>query len=179
MRKQMKMILGTLMSAMLLYAVPEVQAATCDIYDGYNKEDQSYAQWSSPVGSYLSACADGTMMRVQAGVSSGAEGILVEYYDKHYEVIKKKVIQEELPIFGAFYESSQYYFILSGQRNSDKLADVECYRVTKYDKNWNRLDSVGLYDCNTTIPFNAGSARMDDNGTYLVIRNSHDIFYWI
>ena len=34
------------------------------------------------------------------------------------------------------------YYIVSGQNNPDELADVECFRITKYDKNWNRITSA-------------------------------------
>ena len=58
----------------------------------------------------------------------------------------------------------------------EESADVEVYRITKYDKDWNRISSAGLYDCNTTVPFDAGSARMDSAGDYLFIRTCHEMY---
>ena len=32
----------------------------------------------------------------------------------------------------------------------------------EYNKNWNRIGSAGLYDCNTFLPFRAGCVRMTE-----------------
>ena len=50
------------------------------------------------------------------------------------------------------------------------------YRITKYTKDWNRVASCGLYGENTTVPFDAGSARMAAYGDYLMIRTSHEMY---
>lgn len=152
----------------------EAATTTCTTYDGSNVEAQNYWRWSSLVTSYLSACSDGRLMRVQYG--SNIEGVLVEYYDSTYNLLETKMISIELPLFGGFYETDSSYFLLTGQTNLEESADVEVYRITKYDKNWNRITSVGLYDCNTTVPFNAGSARMDSYENYLLIRTCHTMY---
>ena len=170
------MVFGVLSSSTTTKAAETSTAdwQTCTTYVGKNVESQNYSRWTNPIQSYLSVCADGNLMRVQSG--SSIEGILVEYYNDSYQLLSSKLIPEELPIFGGFYESEQYYFLLTGQENPDESADVEVYRITKYDKNWQRLDSVGLSDCNTTVPFDAGSARMDTVGDYLVIRTCHEMY---
>ena len=173
-----KRVLGMLLAICFVVSlvpatVVSAVTTTCTTYSGQNIEGQNYSRWSSPIQSYLSACADGTLMRVQYGSSMG---VLVEYYDTSYNLLSSKIIPEELPIFGAFYETDNNYFLLTGQSNMAESADVEVYRITKYDKNWNRLASVGLYDCNTTVPFNAGSARMDAWGNYLLIRTCHKMY---
>ena len=172
-------ILGFLLSICLVISLfpsmyTEAATTTCTIYNGTNVEWQNYSKWASPTTSYLSECADGTIMRVQYG--SSIEGILVEYYNTSYDFISSKIIPEELPIFGAFYETDTNYFLLTGQTNEQESAEVEVYRITKYDKQWKRIGSTGLYDCNTTIPFYAGSARMDDWGKYLLIRTCHEMY---
>ena len=172
-------ILGFLLSICLVISLfpsmyTEAATTTCTIYNGTNVEWQNYSKWASPTTSYLSECADGTIMRVQYG--SSIEGILVEYYNTSYDFISNKIIPEELPIFGAFYETDTNYFLLTGQTNEQESAEVEVYRITKYDKQWKRIGSTGLYDCNTTIPFHAGSARMDDWGKYLLIRTCHEMY---
>ena len=68
----------------------------------------------------------------------------------------------ELPIYGGFYSGSDAYYIVTGQKNEEESDTVECYRITKYDKNWNRIGSAGLYDCNTFLPFRAGCVRMTE-----------------
>jgi len=68
------------------------------------------------------------------------------------------------------------YYILSGQTNKNESDSVEVYRITKYTKDWNRVASCGLYGANTTVPFDAGSARMAAYGNYLMIRTSHEMY---
>lgn len=144
------------------------------VSQGTNAEAQNYVRCSNPVTSYLTKCADGRIMRVQGGISE--PGVLVEYYNTDYEMLSSQIISEELPIFGGFYAADEYYFLLTGQTNEEESAETEVYRITKYDKDWNRLDSVGLKDCNTTVPFSSGSARMDTEGEYLIIRTCHKMY---
>lgn len=145
------------------------------VYTGNNVEAQNYnGNWSSVIRSYLSYDTTGTLMRVQGNVS--ADDVLVEYYDMSYNVQKRLIIPGELPIFGGFYETDNNYYLLTGQNNPEESNDVEVFRITKYDKNWNRLGSCGLYGANTTIPFRAGSARMTSYGKYLLVRTSHQMY---
>lgn len=82
----------------------------------------------------------------------------------------------ELPIYGGFYSGSDAYYIVTGQKNEEESDTVECYRITKYDKNWNRIGSAGLYDCNTFLPFRAGCVRMTEADGYLFVRTSHQMY---
>ena len=127
--------------------------------------------YGSPLKSYLTESPDGGLMRVQAGTN--IDGYLIEYYSMDYKLQSQMLVSTELPIFGQFYETDDNYFIISGQNNPDSSADVECYRITKYDKEWNRICSTGLYDCNTRYPFDAGSCRAVSYGDYLLIRTCH------
>lgn len=63
------------------------------------------------------------------------------YYDKDFNILSEKDIPIELPRFGAFYESANNYFICTGADNIDEKENIEVFRLTKYDKNWNRLGS--------------------------------------
>ena len=58
-------------------------------------------------------------------------------------------------------------------KNHDSL---EVFRITKYDKNWNKIKSCGLYGANTTVPFDAGSARMTHSGDHLLVRTCHEMY---
>lgn len=156
-------------------AVAAIAATTtCTTYSGNNVEAQNYSRWTTPVKSCLTSAPDGTLMRVQAG--SSLNGILVEYYDTAYNLQSTKMIPAELPIFGGFHETDDNYYLVTGQNNAEESADVEVFRITKYDKSWNRIASTGLYDCNTTVPFDAGSLRMDTCGNYLLIHTSHEMY---
>ena len=132
----------------------------------------NYSRWASTTRSYLTDIGNGNMMRVQ----SDGSNIYVEYYDSQYNITGARQIATELPIFGGFYNGSDAYYIVTGQENPEESDTVECYRITKYDKAWNRIGSAGLYDCNTYIPFEAGSLRMTEADGYLLIRTCHEMY---
>lgn len=173
-----RLLFLTTMICLVLAFLPAVSAqavtVTCDTYDGENVENQSYSRYTSPIESYLTPCDNGTLMRVQ--FLNSTDGVLVEYYDASYNLLSSRRIAAELPVFGGFYATENSYFLLTGQTNTEESADVEVFRITKYDHNWNRLGSDGLYDCNTTVPFDAGSARFAVCGKYLLIRTAHEMY---
>ena len=146
----------------------------CVAYSGSNVNAQNYAQWSDTVKSYLTLCDNGNYMRVQAGAVEGK--LLVEYYSSDFEPLSTKLIDNELPIFGAFYDSGNNYYVLSGQENPKQNNSLEVFRITKYDKNWNTIKSCSLYGANTTVPFDAGSARMTHSGDHLLVRTCHEMY---
>ena len=146
----------------------------CVAYSGSNVNAQNYAQWSDTVKSYLTLCDNGNYMRVQAGAIEGK--LLVEYYSSDFEPLSTKLIDNELPIFGAFYDSGNNYYVLSGQENPKQNDSLEVFRITKYDKNWNKIKFCSLYGANTTVPFDAGSARMTHSGDHLLVRTCHEMY---
>ena len=148
--------------------------AQCVAYSGSNVNAQDYVQWSDTVKSYVTVCDNGNYMRVQSGAIEGK--LLVEYYSSDFEPLSTKLIDNELPIFGAFYDSGNNYYVLSGQENPKQNDSLEVFRITKYDKNWNKIKSCGLYGANTTVPFDAGSARMTHSGDHLLVRTCHEMY---
>lgn len=141
---------------------------------GSNLDLQDYRfYYSSPVTSYLTE-TDSGYMRVQSGVEG--KWLVVAYYDSAYRLQQRQEIPQELPLFGAFYETPSNYYLVSGQENHDESDSVEVFRVTKYDKNWNRQGSCSLYGANTTVPFDAGSCRCADEGKWLVVRTCHEMY---
>ena len=148
--------------------------AQCVAYSGSNVNAQDYVQWSDTVKSYLTVCDNGNYMRAQSGAIEGK--LLVEYYSPDFEPLSTKLIDNELPIFGAFYDSGNNYYVLSGQENPKQNDSLEVFRITKYDKNWNKIKSCGLYGANTTVPFDAGSARMTHSGDHLLVRTCHEMY---
>ena len=114
-------------------------------------------------------------MRVQAGAID-SQTLLIEYYDKQYNLQKTMTLQLSLPIFGAFYEDDSNYYILTGANNQDKDNTKEVYRLTKYSKDWKAQGSCGLFGANTTLPFRAGSARMARYGNYIFVRTCHQMY---
>ena len=147
---------------------------TCTIYKGKNLESQDYITGADPVSSYLITCSNGYLMRVQAGALEGK--LLIEYYDASYNIQKTMTVNLELPVFGAFYESNDNYYVLTGAKNLNENNEQEVYHITKYTKNWQSLGSCGVFGGNTTTPFRAGSARMIMYGKYLYVRTCHEMY---
>jgi hypothetical protein len=170
----MLLMVFLLVSVLPVMGTDAKEALACTEYSGKNGNKQNYTRWADTIKSYLTLTEDGSLMRFQ--YADGNDGYLVEYYDASYQLLRIEKISPELPIFGGFYAGEDNYFILTGQENKKESASVECYRITKYDKDWNRLGSAGLYDCNTTVPFDAGSARMTEAGDYLFVRTCHEMY---
>lgn len=178
MKKHSLRFVAVILTFVLIYSLCATSVSavttTCITYSGSNKEAQNYQTWSKPMYSYLTHTSEGKLMTVQH--IDRENYAVVTYYDKDYNYLSEKSIAEELPLFGGFYETASNYYIVSGQENPKELSDVECFRITKYDKNWNRISSAGLFDCNTTVPFDAGCVRVSECEKYLVIRTSHEMY---
>lgn len=162
-------VVTVIVSSSVVMADAEIVTSSDFVSTSYSHD---YSRWASFIRSYLVGCDDGRLMRVYLG----SKGYYVEYYDSNFNLLESKTIDKELSLLGGFYAGKDAYYIVSGQNNPDELADVECFRITKYDKNWNRITSVGLYDCNTYVPFDAGSLRMTEASGYLFIRTSHTMY---
>ena len=162
-------VVTVIVSSSVVMADAEIVTSSDFVSTSYSHD---YSRWASVIRSYLVGCDDGRLMRVYLG----SKGYYVEYYDSDFNLLESKTIDKELSLLGGFYAGKDAYYIVSGQNNPDELADVECFRITKYDKNWNRITSVGLYDCNTYVPFDAGSLRMTEASGYLFIRTSHTMY---
>ena len=136
-------------TAGVMHAEAASVATQCESYLGNNINAQNYGNaypyWASPIASYLVPLSDGGVMRVQAG--GEIKGLLVEYYDSAHNIqpSRTKHIAEELPLFGGFYAAPDSFYVLTGQENLAENPNVEVYRITKYDANWNRVGSDGLY----------------------------------
>ncbi len=139
---------------------------------GSNVNNQNYFNWSAPVYSYMTTSTTGKLMTI----SHTNNGLEIAYYNSDHSLYKTRNIKKELPFFGGFYETKSNYYVLTGQENPTESPNVEVYRVTKYDKSWKRLGSAGLYNCNTVIPFDAGSARFTHKGNVLVVRTCHEMY---
>lgn len=162
-------VVTVIVSSSVVMADAEIVTSSDFISTSYLHD---YSRWASVIRSYLTGCDDGRLMRVY----SGSKGYYVEYYDSDFNLLESRTIDKELSFFGGFYAGKDAYYIVSGQNNPDESSDVECFRITKYDKNWNRITSTGLYDCNTYSPFDVGSLRMTEASGYLFIRTAHEMY---
>ncbi|MBE6855215.1 MAG: hypothetical protein E7501_06185, partial [Ruminococcus sp.] len=138
-------------------------------YRGYSR------WWASVDTDYLYTEADGTLVRI---ASDGSSNAYAEYYELGDTVTMKKniIIPLELPIFGGFYAGETYNYIVTGQTNPNEDDTLPVFAVTKYDKDFNALGHAYLSSCNTTIPFDAGSLRMDEANGTLYIHTCHEMY---
>ncbi|WP_455717664.1 leucine-rich repeat protein [Anaerosporobacter sp.] len=137
-----------------------------------NKSSQNYATWSSPMYSYLYENEDHTIIRVELVDNK----IVYENYDKKFRLLGKGTIKKELQLFGGFYAGKDANYFVFGQTNNKESKKREVIRIVKYSKDWKRIASCSLTDCNTTIPFDAGSLRFAESGDMLYIRTSHEMY---
>ena len=162
----------TSLSAAAASDITEVRGQ-CASYEGTNAGAQTYDRWSKVINSYLFADGEG-YLRVQGDAVSGK--LLAEYYSSDFTLQNTVTVDLDLPIFGGFYSTGDSYYVLTGQNNKSENNSTEVFRITKYDKNWNKLGSSGLYGANTTKPFDAGTARFTQSGKYLLVRTSHEMY---
>ncbi|MDE6607103.1 MAG: hypothetical protein K2K54_05015, partial [Lachnospiraceae bacterium] len=139
-----------------------------------NINRQNYGSYEGCiVNSYLQKNDDGTYMRVE---HIGQNNVCIETYASDYTFIDKKIIKMELPKFGGYYSGKDYNFLVFGQENPKEDNTVEVMRIVKYDKNWERKGSVGIFGGNTVSPFKNGSLRMVEYENTLYIRTCHQMY---
>ena len=160
-------------------SVSDIEASSirtaCDIYNGSNVEMQDYSiAWAEPISSYLIPSPDGDLMRVQSGAID--DKLLIEYYDWSYNYLRNVTLDLNYPIFGGFFEGPDAYYILTGDENKEESNDAVVFSVAKYTKDWDYVASADLKGANTTVPFDASSARFAMSGKYLIIRTGHEMY---
>lgn len=134
---------------------------------------QSTARWASTSRSYLFENGGGTFTVLDAS----EDGITLDTYDSSdFTLTDSRTLPAELELFGGFFSGAQYHYLVFGQTNREENDRKEVIRIVKYDKDFQRLDSVSITggDCVTTVPFDAGSLRMAENGSELVIHTSRE-----
>lgn len=132
---------------------------------------QSYfSRWGEPIRSHLIQNIDGTF----SSVTVDEEQVRIETYNKDYEVTSGKKLPLELPLYGAFYSGEKYNYIAYGQDNKEENDSKEVIRVVRYDKSFNRIDSVSVKggESYTIQPFRSATPRMAEHGDELVLHTS-------
>ena len=135
---------------------------------------ENWNRWADNVKSYMFDSGDGTFTRVEY---TNENGVFVELY-KDNVFQWRKDISLELPIWGGFFAGAQYNFFVFGQENQSENNNAEVVRIVRYTKDWKRVDKLSVYGANTTIPFDAGSLRMAENGGTLYIHSCHLMYYY-
>lgn len=181
MKKLFCLVLSVLILAgMLFQAAPAALAAGSDANPAAealtvptvscNAGAQNYYWYSAlPVSSMLCANSDGSYTRMEAVGSK----LICEVYNADGSFRSGKELPAELPLYGGAYAGTNYRFAVFGQENNAESNSAEVIRVVRYDKDWNRIDSVSLKGANTVSPFHAGSLRMVQSGDMLYILTCH------
>lgn len=134
-----------------------------------NAVSSYFPRWKSTVTSYLVNNNDGSVSVIEAN-----KELSIETYNEKYELTGHKSIPFELPIFGSFYSGEKYNYIAFGQENREENDSKEVIRIVRYDKNFNRVDSVSIKggESFTVEPFDAAAGRMAEFGDTLVLHTS-------
>lgn len=134
----------------------------------------SFSNTSYANKSYLQYNDDGTISRIVYDLINNE--VVIETYSTDFKLLSTNKILAELNIWGAFYSGSKYNFCVFGQSNVDESKEKEVVRIVKYSKDWQRLDSVSLYGCNTETPFASGRPRLTEHDGKLYLHTSHRMF---
>ncbi len=104
--------------------------------------------------------------------------ILVTTYTKSFNKFSEKKISFELPLFGGFFSGKNYNFIVFGQENPEEDLEKEVFRIVKYDKQFNRIDSCSVFGnrCNTVTPFDGGTVSFAECNNELTIHTARVCF---
>ena len=174
MKNVRKLLLVTIMfiSCLLTVMAQETESEPMPEFTGDNINQQNYAEGGAPMSSYLTTVDNGFMVLD----NDPEKGIRALYYDRNYILQDVVEIPNELPYFGTFLATEDNYFIVTGTSNPEHSDEVECFRLTKYDKKWNRVGSAGLYGCDTSEAFYFGSCRMTYQKPYIIV-NSCRVLY--
>ena len=95
--------------------------------------------------------------------------VYIDTYDNDWNYISTKTLEYELSIFGGFYAGDKFNFIVYGENEGE-----EKYRIVKYDKEFNRLDSISITgtESYTANPLYAGNVSISENGHSLIVYTS-------
>lgn len=132
----------------------------------------TYGYYGIPVTSYLVSISDGGFRRIE----KIDENIVVEDYDKDFQLVKSRSIPMELPLFGGCYVGDECNYVVLGQTNGEENDETEVLRIIKYDKDWEKRGSCSVAGINTVVPFNAGSLRMTEADGKLYIHTCHTMY---
>ena len=115
---------------------------------------------------------NGTIVAVRADRKNENGTVTVQKYFSDFSLQSEKILSFEGEKFGGFFNGTLYNFILFGNDNEENSDDKVTYHLVKYDKDFNRLDSLRIKGAYTTIPFDLGSVSMAESGNSLVIHTA-------
>ena len=136
--------------------------------------EKSTQRWGRTCYSYLYAEA-GTISVFDVSQDGQGETLSVDTYDSgSFTLLSSRTVPMELDFFGGFYAGEHYNYIVFGCNNIEEDSSKEVIRIVKYSKDFDRLGEVFITSaqCATLRPFDAGTLRMSEWGSELVIHTS-------
>lgn len=109
---------------------------------------------------------------VLLNIQHGVERVFIRTYTKDWKPVKTLELPSEGELFGGFYEAKDYYYMVFGNTNEEQDDHKTVLKLVKYDKNFNKLDSLDINHAYTVTPFDAGSLRMAETDGFLAIHTA-------
>ncbi len=182
-------------AALTLTAVPAApvpaEAANSDLYcqtfSGSNIGRHNYSRWAAPSTSDLVPSGTG-WMRVQGGAIKATDSenpkALIEYYSSDFKLQSRKTVTMQLPVWGAFHAGKDgNYYLITGQNNPDKDNSLPVLDIAKYSSDWTLVKHVSVKNSSLnagskgiTGPFDAGTLRCADDGTWLILNMGREMY---
>jgi hypothetical protein len=150
--------------------LPEFEVLNYEHKVGPYMVDPFYSAYGGNFCDYLIDNKDNT----RSIVADEFTEVKIVRYDASNQIISEKTVAYELSDFGAFYSGEKYNYIAFGQSNYEENDDKEVIRIVRYDKDFNRIDSVSIKggECYTVNPFYYSGSRMSEKGDQLVLHTS-------
>lgn len=137
-----------------------------------NIHDHVYTDNARVSNSYLIVNPNNTFSRIE----NYGDVILVETYSNQFKLLTQATLYFELSKFGGFYDSGRYYYFVYGQDNYEQNNDKEVIRVAQYNREWKRVGTYSIRNCNTTVPFMGTNTDFCTAGDMLYIRCGHQSY---
>ncbi len=154
------------------YLIPQFETKTNGAKSS-NKSANYYSTYASTVKSCIYEDSDNNLWRAEFIDSK----IVIEKYSQGAKkLIKTFSVNPELPIYGGVFFGKDYNYVVSGRKNPDYDDNIEVLRVTKYTKQWEKVDHASVFGANTLEPFHAGSCRMTEASGKLYVDTCHTMY---
>ena len=137
-----------------------------------NKMGAGHSNYGSVFYNYIIDNGNNYVQALSAVSDDNDKSIIVDTYDIDFKHTETKKIAFEGERFGCFYSGDYYNYIAFGNENPAESDSKEVVRIVKYDKSFNRLDSVSINNCYTVMPFRSAGPDMVEYGDKLVLHMS-------
>lgn len=136
-----------------------------------NLNANEYNRWAKVVNSYLYVDGE-NLIRVE---NIGGK-VLVEKYSADFKLLSSQNLDIKFELWGGFFAGKNFNFIITGKSNDAESDSNEVISISKFDKNFNLLDTAKIFGSNTKVPFDAASLRCAEKNGTLYIHTGHKMY---